>query len=524
MTVVTPAAQPGSHQPGWTRSLIGSPSASVRMTLRLGSACLGVVALMVVFVGIGDVGVVAALTWGLLVLPIVLALAFFPALTRDVFHPLSYALFGVVVWFVLPATVIRATGSASAPFEHYPTAALLVAGSVSVYLLGFSSRLGHTLARVVPLVAFPGFGSPSSDGGRLPGNLVRRALLLYALGWVGRLARVRIGYSHLPSDLGGAWRILGFLSDLHIFALAAFTLLVYLLWRDATNRLRRTAFIVLMTCLEVGAGALEGGREAILLPAVALGVAVSAAGVRVSWKKALAALAVLILFIGPLLTLFRAELYSRIRIEGSTSAGVVTSSAQGALARVIGSRNEPLGVDLPATWGAASRSTVGRLSTVFESTLRVVDRVPSRFEYAHGNTFVPVIVTFVVPRAIWGSKPVYGTGRVFAQQFWDREVDPFGTSIGIGMPGEAYFNFGWYGLALFFPLGVFLRFAVEQLRLYALIEGTFVVRHLFVITTIAKLNEAIAGWTLGVARIGITYLVFLMLLSARPPKLVRGAG
>ena len=84
-----------------------------------------------------------------------------------------------------------------------------------------------------------------------------------------------------------------------------------------------------------------------------------------------------------------------------------------------------------------------------------MDRVPSRFEFAYGETIWQSIAAAIVPRFLWPDKPEAG-GKANLKRFWG--FDLVGFSMNIGPLGEAYANFDKTGGAIFmFFYGLFFN-------------------------------------------------------------------
>jgi hypothetical protein len=70
-----------------------------------------------------------------------------------------------------------------------------------------------------------------------------------------------------------------------------------------------------------------------------------------------------------------------------------------------------------------------------------------------GSTFENALAVFV-PRLLWPDKPDISAG---GRELYTEATGTVGTSISPGLPAEAYWNFGWWGIALLMlPLGVVL--------------------------------------------------------------------
>ncbi len=82
-------------------------------------------------------------------------------------------------------------------------------------------------------------------------------------------------------------------------------------------------------------------------------------------------------------------------------------------------------------------------------------RVPSKFDYAYGETIGTSVLAAFIPRFIWPDKPEAG-GRANLLRFWGFYL--VGFSENIGPIGEAYANFGRFGGIVFmFFYGLFFN-------------------------------------------------------------------
>lgn len=90
-----------------------------------------------------------------------------------------------------------------------------------------------------------------------------------------------------------------------------------------------------------------------------------------------------------------------------------------------------------------------------------MDRVPRRFDYAHGETIWLSLAAAVVPRIVWPDKPEAG-GKYNLKRFWGYNLK--GYSMNIGPIGEAYANFGRTGGIIFmFFYGLFFNLILTSL-------------------------------------------------------------
>jgi oligosaccharide repeat unit polymerase len=124
------------------------------------------------------------------------------------------------------------------------------------------------------------------------------------------------------------------------------------------------------------------------------------------------------------------------------------------------------------------------------SVTNIVNFYPRNSEFMHGKTYIDMML-LPVPRLIYSSKPEwYGVDDITRKMGW-----PESTQSAVTMPGEAYANFGWFGLFL------------------APIYGYL---FLFITRKIASGNPAWILWysTIGVGAIGIlNWMAFTGLIN-----------
>lgn len=89
-------------------------------------------------------------------------------------------------------------------------------------------------------------------------------------------------------------------------------------------------------------------------------------------------------------------------------------------------------------------------------TAHVINGVPSKMEYQYGASYMALIYA-PIPRQWWPDKPVLGTSKDIAHKIYGYS-EKNQAGIPPGMAGEAYVNFAYPGILLFFLLsGILLR-------------------------------------------------------------------
>ncbi len=88
-------------------------------------------------------------------------------------------------------------------------------------------------------------------------------------------------------------------------------------------------------------------------------------------------------------------------------------------------------------------------------------RVPTRFDFANGETIWQAVAASVIPRVLWPDKPEAG-GKANLKRFWGLNL--VGYSMNIGPFGEAYANFDRTGGVIYmFFYGLFFNFVLVVL-------------------------------------------------------------
>ncbi|MEQ8688291.1 MAG: hypothetical protein RIE86_23505 [Imperialibacter sp.] len=86
----------------------------------------------------------------------------------------------------------------------------------------------------------------------------------------------------------------------------------------------------------------------------------------------------------------------------------------------------------------------------------VIDQTPEKFGYRYGTDYLALSYVFI-PRFIWTGKPAVMDHNGFARQYGLIAPTDFRTSVSPYWQGEAYMNFGWFGVIVAFLLGVFMK-------------------------------------------------------------------
>lgn len=483
---------------------VGKP----RSLSRLAVASLGSVVALATLLMLGA-SLEHGLAWVFMMQCIVIPLWLRPDLSADAFHPMAFFTYGGVVSFGFPALWYLLTASESPFKDQFVYACMLIGSAFGFCWLGYSLDMGEKFARAIPVLSYRPSNRPLNHP--LHGKF-GILISLYSVGWLGRLASARLGFSHLPFDVGVAWHIGGLLSDLGTTATLCYAVICFALLRRKKRRMRAWALVATLTLLEIWGGVINGGRTAIVLPILQLLVVYSLAVRPIRWRTLVFGYTVALFLLAPLLTVYRDVYYSILRAGSSPGPEAATRAIAAAHERVSS-----------GSWdrNAVLRSNISADNmTVFDGTVRVLYMVPASYEFAFGKTVWPSILTMIVPRVLWPEKPLFLPSRVFAVMFWGADYgEELGTSIGIGMPAEAFYNFGWLGIMLFPAFGIMLRFFSVRLKIYEPDETMAVLRSFFVLFNIANMAPALLLYIVGGVRQAILYTIVGVVLTARVPQL-----
>ncbi len=429
-------------------------------------------------------------------------------LCSNPFHPYSYLIIFVFMQFGLGAfSVLIGWVESSHYLNNFVEAASLISVSCLLIWVGFVSKVGERLSKTFPMFVF----KIKEDSTDLNRSIFKTSIILYGLGWMGRIYQLMVGYSHKPIDIGGALLFLSILQALSLFSQLAFATILYLVFSLNRKKLPLKFLVGGLILLEVMAGFLFGGRTSILIPFLIVIIVYHYTVRHISWSKVIVGFAILLLFLIPVTTVYRAIYYKAIE-QGELGLTGVFGTLKKMGEEDVKSRDN---------WSELVGQSLSRVSSMFDGTLRVLDRVPSMYKFQHGRTFLPDLFIFFIPRIIWPNKPLFRQGRKFAILFWDMPEGEFGTSAGIGLPAELYFNFGWLGILLCPIWGVAIRFFWERAKYYMKYEKIPVIRLIFVLFTLSQVNKQILGYWCSIIREGIFYYVFLILLYRQVPRIVR---
>lgn len=101
----------------------------------------------------------------------------------------------------------------------------------------------------------------------------------------------------------------------------------------------------------------------------------------------------------------------------------------------------------------------------------VLNRVPNKIDYAHGNTILSAVVGSFIPRLFWPSKE--GSGTAMYLKYTGLRFE--GASYGISQLGEGYANFGKNGgIFYMFVLGVSISFFLNKILKFSMKHPSYI--------------------------------------------------
>jgi len=426
----------------------------------------------------------------------------------DPFHPYAFFTFKVgIVAYLIPFL-----GYALSPellgrklAHEIPQATSVAALFFGFVFLGYWTGIGRWLACRIPLPIFP-----REEGSW--GKLRRNAILLYAVGWGARIQSILLGATHFSKSYGGAVTLISsILTPLSEFCLLSFVLLLWIQFRRS-DRPGGMDWIIAtaLVLIEVSAGVMTGSRSSMIMPLVYAAIVFHKTVRPVSWKMIAVGGCLVVFVLGPLTTAYRTVYSSHLQgqnIEEAQTMEAVQNSADLEAIRRGLERGQ---------YGAIIEHVQGRLSSKVEATLQVMDQVPERVEFQGGDTFLPGMFVMMVPRVIWSDKPRYKTGQKRAYTFWGKTS---GVAMGIGMPAELYYNFGWLGLLGGMIIGVIIQFFYIRYLLCNALELTSIIRFVYIVAVVFALGHLIS-YAASLIRAAIWYYGYLVLVNGRLPLFV----
>jgi len=421
-------------------------------------------------------------------------------MSRNPVHPLAFVLYVAAInfgvrGFMLEANDIYIPYSGN-PKDHISQVCILIAISLVLYAVGYYSAAGAWLNKAIPDFCF--VQRPGSEKGTLI-----RASLLYLAGWASRLFMFSHHYFHSQVQLvSDTDRFKSVLDDVSSFALFA-----YLAFATVFVRKRRTWTLLPMLIGETIYGAMYGGSSMLAMPFILLALVWHIYRKPFTWTQTIVAVVLIITVVGPALTGWRDAYYREMEGDPTPSLEKVARATANAISQ-------------PESLTDRDR-TLARFGAL-DHTLMVFDRVPDRYPFQHGDTFIPTVTTMLIPRALWPDKPEVSIGHELAIRFGDdQNKAERGTNISISNVGELYYNFGYLGLALCPLFGIAIRFGWERFKRHVAVEQFALIWLPFLMFGLASVDQAISGYIANCVRGPIPIFVFSMLLYGQFPRIWR---
>jgi hypothetical protein len=109
----------------------------------------------------------------------------------------------------------------------------------------------------------------------------------------------------------------------------------------------------------------------------------------------------------------------------------------------------------------------------------VMRRYGNDLDFLMGKTYIDMML-LPIPRTIYTSKPTsYGVQDISLDMGWTGRDGTVSNEAAITLPGEAYANFGWFGLSIALLYGAFfgllLRFIHNMGGIYIVLYPTVVI-------------------------------------------------
>lgn len=212
---------------------------------------------------------------------------------------------------------------------------------------------------------------------------------------------------------------------------------------------------VLLACITVSFPALISGfRGLFVLPWIILITSLYWAQKRFPWKMFIVLVVSTYFIIIPITSFYKEARQTEGRSISESVNYTVEQLQQVELAEYLGEKSGSI----------KERYAIMPIFSVIVA--RTGDTVP----YQEGDTYIKFFWNFI-PRFIWQDKPsVNGFSNTLPREYGILSLDNEHTSVGLGLLGEAWANFGYTGLLLFMPLyGIIYKFIYK----WVLVEANF---------------------------------------------------
>lgn len=379
-------------------------------------------------------------------------------------QPFSSFSIAAILWmlgYVYRGVVISTTTGSldhywGTPEAHLTEAAVLAILAYLFFVIGYRSRVGPALARWVPYLAFPSW-SKTSDS-----KLLFKLYLLYSAGWVGRLLQFSYGIFHRQQE---TLLDISLKSWVNMIAQMA----IFSIWAIMAVKARRgDRFVTFIPwfIVEFIYGLVEGGRTTMGRAVLIYWFAKSLYGKRpIKWINVILVLSISFIGVFPFFSVIRTSYYKTTDEHGRQGVNTALTSVQ--------RWDETFEA---SDFSALQRGIYLRFAYI-DPLLVVIDRVPSMYPFQNGDTFVWHSIAAPVPRVFWRNKPVFDAGRQWAILFGD---DPNKEDLGsygyVGTIGEAFFNFGYYGVFVLLLIGIWVRLHWSRYQRYKGVDPVSAIR------------------------------------------------
>jgi len=147
----------------------------------------------------------------------------------------------------------------------------------------------------------------------------------------------------------------------------------------------------------------------------------------------------------------------------------------------------------------------------------LIDRVPEKMNFQHGYTY-GLIFYLPIPRSMWEEKPIVRIGGVVGPTIFDTNER---SGVPPGISGEAYLNFGWFGIILI-PLiyGIFARFFYDKFGRLAYVDSrsALIYSSLFTLVYFTPLSADFTGFVSRGLQVYIPIIIVLFFITKRVKK------
>lgn len=426
-------------------------------------------------------------------------------LRNDPFNAYSFFILKYQIGYFLIPTILGLILGFQKPgldLSNLGQAGILSGATFFFVYVGYISNIGDKLSSSLPLYTFP--------KGRVSFRYIMgTAIVLYILGWLGRLQEISLGITHFSKSTE-ALQITSLLGPTDTLASLSFLTMVWVSLKTNGKFTLSTLIAISAIVLEVIHGALQGSRSRIILPLIYTGIVYHKTVSKLYWKSVIIGILAVFLVVAPMSYVYRTSFIKNLRQSKSESLTSVSAEAANfdTFVKSFGPQKYPL----------LLKGLQARTSALIDGTLQVVDQVPDDVPYQKGATFFPGAIVNLAPRFLWPDKPVYKPGQINARKFWNKTSD---TSMGIGLPAELYYNFSWLGVFFAPVLGIIVRFFHHRYLILADYEYLSIIRYFFVIN-IALPDTYLVYLPASIMSTFAVYYLFLIVVNKGLPVRVRG--